>query len=278
MSIRPAWWMTLQALTIPLLRRLLRENQKSVVGRLSGKLINPVMRGRNFNITYLPVNRNIAGIGEMLVPQAVLREAVKQSAHRAIIKRCTCRDGGKCENHPVELGCLLMGEGAAEIDTGVSRHVSVEEALEHVDRCVENGLTPFVGRFKADDYIWGVRDRGRLLTVCFCCRCCCVIKNHVRDLPPATWNSVFKLKGLRIETDRDACTGCGKCVEACFMGARKLENQKIVHDPSLCKGCGQCLTVCPEGAVHAEVSNLEAAVAEVWGRIDNLIDYRSIGR
>ena len=167
MSIRPAWWMTLQASMMPLVNKMLRETRTTVLGKLSGLFTVPLLSGKNFNITYLPINQQITGVGESLLPHLVLIELVKQSAHRAIIKRCTCRDGNRCEHHPIELGCLLLGEGAAEIDTGVSRHVSVDEALDHVDQCISSGLTPFTGRFKADDYIWGVRDRGKLLTRLF---------------------------------------------------------------------------------------------------------------
>ena len=147
--------MSIQAFLFPFVRKLLRETQTTSLGRFSGRLTIPVLSGKNFDITYLPVNQQITGTGDSLVPDRVLKEIIRRSAHRIIIKRCTCRDGNQCKNHPIELGCMLLGEGSKEIDTGVSRHVGVDEALEHVDRCVENGLVPFVGRFKADNYIWG---------------------------------------------------------------------------------------------------------------------------
>ena len=170
---------------------------------------------------------------------------------------------------------MLLGEGSKEIDTGVCRHVSIDEALAHVDQCIESGLIPFVGRFKADDYLWGVKDRGKLLTVCFCCRCCCVIQNAIKYLPDVSKNSVIKLEGLQIITDPERCTACGECVSACFMGARILTDDRIVYNSDLCKGCGKCISVCPEKAVSADVADIEASVAEVSGRIDSLIDYRS---
>ena len=274
MSIRPQWWMSLQAFFVPFARKLLQETQTTLLGRLSGRFSVPLLSGKNFNITYLPINESISGVGETLVPHMVLREIVKQSANRALIKKCTCRDGYKCKNHPIELGCMLLGEGSKEIDTGVSRHVSIDEALAHVDKCVESGLIPFVGRFKADDYLWGVKDRGKLLTVCFCCRCCCVIQNSIKYLPDVSKDSVIKLKGLRIETDPESCTACGECVSICFMGARTLKDDRILYNSALCKGCGKCISVCPENAISADVADFEESVAEVTGRIDSLIDYR----
>lgn len=273
MSIRPEWWMSLQAFLFPFIQKLLRETQTTLLGRLSGLLTIPVLSGKNFDITYLPIHQKISGGGDALLPRKVLQEIIRRSAHRTIIKKCTCRDGNQCKSHPIELGCLLLGEGSREIDIGVSRHVGVDEALEHVDQCIENGLVPFVGRFKADNYIWGVRDQGKLLTVCFCCRCCCIIQNSVKYLPDVTKESVVKLKGLIIETDHSLCNTCSRCVEVCFIGARSLQNGTIVYDAGLCKGCGHCVAVCQESAIQATVSDLEEAVADVLDRIERLITY-----
>lgn len=273
MSIRPAWWMSIQAFFFPYVRKLLQESQTTVMGRLSSRISVPLLSGKNLNITYLPINKRINGIGESVVPHRVLRDIVKQSANRALIKKCTCRDGFKCSNHPVELGCLLLGEGSKEIDTGVSRHVSVDEALTHVDKCIESGLIPFVGRFKADDYLWGVKDRGKLLTVCFCCSCCCVLKNSIKHLPAVSKDSVIKLKGLQIETDQTKCTACGECVDACFMEARTLHDGRILYNSALCKGCGKCMSTCPENAISMDVANIDEAVDDVLQRVRARIDY-----
>ncbi len=196
--------MLIQALFFPLTRRILQGTQTTSIGKLISRISVPLLSGKNFHITYLPVNERIEGADSTMVPQLVLEEIVRSSAHRVIIRRCTCRDGNQCGNHPIGLACLLMGEGAREVDPAVGRHVSVEEALSHVRQCIEDGLIPFVGRFKADNLLWGVKDRGKLLTVCFCCSCCCMIMNTIRYMPQISHERIVKLKGLKIIVDMNS--------------------------------------------------------------------------
>lgn len=53
--------------------------------------------------------------------------------------------------------------------------------------------------------------------------------------------------------DKEACTWCGKCAEACPFSAIEQveENGKSIAkvNSSVCKGCGMCLPVCPENAL-----------------------------
>ncbi|MCX5878675.1 MAG: 4Fe-4S binding protein, partial [Deltaproteobacteria bacterium] len=55
------------------------------------------------------------------------------------------------------------------------------------------------------------------------------------------------------DTDKDACTGCGQCVEICPVQALRLEGDLPVVDEAWCMGCGVCATVCPADAVRIEV-------------------------
>ncbi len=87
-----------------------------------------------------------------------LADLIGRSAHRAIIHQCTCRLDRGCADHDTGIGCMLLGDGAAEIDGRIARHVSTREALDHLDRALEDGLMPLVGRAPIDNsYLGGAK-------------------------------------------------------------------------------------------------------------------------
>jgi NAD-dependent dihydropyrimidine dehydrogenase PreA subunit len=49
--------------------------------------------------------------------------------------------------------------------------------------------------------------------------------------------------------DSLVCTGCGKCIAVCPMGAIEMENQSAFIVEDRCVGCGRCLTVCSFSAI-----------------------------
>ena len=272
MSKRPGWWLTVIAKIWPITWLSARWTQLPLIGPIVKVLALPTFSKKNLNISYIPVNRDIRGAGSSFLPSMVVEELISRSSHWAIIKRCTCRDAVQCREHPIDYGCIFLGEGAGEIDSRIAEHVTAEEAISHLRRALDDGLIPLIGRVKIDNYIWGVRDRGRLLTICLCCRCCCTILNSGRYLPQEAADSLVRLKGLRIRINPDSCNRCESCVQECFMGAMVLDEGELRWDENRCKGCGRCISACPEGALHAEVEDLDVAVDEVMGRITRMID------
>lgn len=249
--------------------------QWPIVGGLIAKIAMPLMSEKNFNVTHIPVNTEISGVDSSYLPTLVLEELINRSAHRVIIKRCTCRDERKCTNHSIEAGCIQLGAGTEEIDPRIADHVGIEEALDHMRACVGDGLLPMVGRVKVDNLIWGVKDRGKLLAVCFCCRCCCTVLNSGKYLPHDVADRIVRLKGLEIYTDHQKCTSCETCVKSCFMDALSVKNGRIIRDNDLCKGCGLCVSGCLENAVYPEIRDIEEAIMELHTRIRERIDFET---
>ena len=52
-----------------------------------------------------------------------------------------------------------------------------------------------------------------------------------------------------ISVDRQACNGCGLCVESCPTGALQLVDDLIQVESNLCEECYACVDVCPQEAL-----------------------------
>ncbi len=52
--------------------------------------------------------------------------------------------------------------------------------------------------------------------------------------------------------DKEKCTGCGECVEACPLDAIELQDGLAVVDEDTCSDCGACVDVCPVEAIAVE--------------------------
>jgi len=237
-----------------------------LLGKLVVKIRSRAMKPGNFNISYLPVNAEVETVNTPL-PVMILEKVIKDSSYRTIIHRCTCREAIGCSNYDMNIGCLHIGEATREEDYTVATHVSIEEALAHMQRAVDAGLVPFIGHAAGDNTIWNVPADQPFITVCFCCPCCCTILYGYKYLPQEVQANYYCLQGISIALDNNKCEGCGECVKNCFTGAISLSQGKAEYDSSLCKGCGLCAKVCPQGAFQVEVEDLEAATNELYSRL-----------
>lgn len=200
----------------------------------------------------LPINETIQP-GSVAMPPAVLKELITRAGHLHVLDICPCRLGNGCTNHPHDLGCLLLGETGLDVVPQMSRPVTQDEALAHVDRAIGSGLVPMIARMRADNYLFLTPDRHTLIAACFCCHCCCGLSS-CRLVQPAKLGEIFhKPEGLVIEVS-DRCIGCGACMETCYMQAIRIENGRARHGDR-CLGCGRCAGTCPRGAVDIRLTD-----------------------
>lgn len=232
-----------------------------------------IARESAFKGSFIPVDEFIETPPSVAPPRELIADFITRACHRTIINFCPCRSGEGCRKHPADLGCILLGDGARDVHPEVGRSATVEEALAHMERGLESGLLPLVGHFLIDKVVFGVRDYSRLLTVCFCCPCCCIVRSEMRGLAGAFPRSLVPLEGIRLEVNEE-CVGCGECVPVCPVANVSLEAGKAVMG-TMCLGCGTCARSCTRGNIRVRIEPGTAFAEEARRRIESGVDIES---
>jgi ferredoxin len=212
-------------------------------------------RKRN-NFRFIPMNEDLKVPESAPLPISILDRFIEEASHRVIITGgCPCRTVCGCENYSSDTGCLFLGDSAVEMPQSLSREVSVEEAKAHAKMAIDSGLVPIIGKVAMDNTVFMVKDRKRLVSVCFCCECCC-ISRHTRNMKLDDMDAIFKrLDGISLEVTDD-CSGCRKCVDACYVGAMSVPYGRA-QIGDFCRACGRCVTVCPKDAIKIRIEDPE---------------------
>lgn len=174
-----------------------------------------------------------------VMPIDIVSEMVKAQPLIAIAD-CYCRATekvmGKDCGHLMET-CFCFNDLAESlIDCGTARKIEVDEALDILRKCEEQGLIHFIDNAE-----------GELRGLCNCCACSCImIKTFQRSGPTSSGTP----SRFIISLNNDKCISCGLCVKTCQMAALSLKDSMLQLYKDKCFGCGQCVSRCPEGAIQ----------------------------
>lgn len=228
------------------------------------------------NLTVLPkesiievkLDKTMKPPDSTVLPSQVVEHFIRKTSYRFIMNFCICREAMDCKNHPIELGCLFLGEAARGINPELGREATIKQALAHVQKCRDQGLIHMIGRDKIDETWLGVGSKGQLLTICNCCSCCCLWK-MLSELDQKISSKVKRMPGVEVLVTKK-CTGCGTCIEHCFVHAIAIQNGKAIINDT-CKGCGRCAESCPNKAIQITIND-EQFIKKTIDRVESSVD------
>jgi ferredoxin len=184
---------------------------------------------------------------ERVVPFAEARDVVLTAAPSITLAPCACRAvakglgeyDGTCGSTD---SCIYVGDPIAEFVARKqpgARAVAPDEALSVLERAAKAGNI---------HTIW-FKDAagGRMYAICNCCSCCCIGMKAGR-----AGFSPIAASGYLAYVERECCTGCGSCVDACMFHAVAIDDGTATVDAAACMGCGVCVSVCPALAITCD--------------------------
>ena len=217
------------------------------------------------NMIEIPIEKKIDAPSNFILPKDIMFALIDKAACTGIIHTCSCRTSAKCKDYPQDIACVVMGSTVETLDPAIGRIVSKDEAKEHVVKALDLGLFPAISHYSRDAQMYSL-EFEKLLTLCFCCDCCCTIRNTVKatdGLDNSFFSNTHKLPFVHIELDLDKCTGCRKCEDICMANAIVFEDGKPTLIEDKCKGCGKCALVCDAYTVCYETDDLNKIIDEM---------------
>ena len=225
--------------------------------------------------SYIPINQSLGTTENEILPTRVFENFFAKASNIVILNDCPCRVYEQCEDHDHSIGCMHLGDDTLKIlvtpDRG--RIISKEEAMETLERAVEDGLIPLLGRQKGEARGMGVPDTGHFMSMCFCCSCCCI--NAKVATHGSTGNMLkrtfHRMEGVTLEVDDEACNGCEYCLDVCVFNGMKMIDGIASIDQDRCLGCGRCESECPIDAISISIDE-RSRVNELIETLESYVD------
>ncbi len=177
---------------------------------------------------------------EQVIPYPIARDLILKGPPDMAVYECACRNAQSNPCQPTQV-CMVIGQPFVDFmlehNPKRSRRLTQQEALDLLEAEHERGHLHSA---------W-FKDAclNRFYAICNCCKCCCggiyaMTKYGIPMVAPS---------GYVAYTDKDLCTGCGTCADACPFGALSVEGDESVLNWEKCMGCGVCVEKCPNDAI-----------------------------
>lgn len=165
------------------------------------------------------------------------------------LSTCYCRHKGAHLGHPCEFPeevCTSLQPAADySIRHGFARAASATELLEVLAACREQGLVQI-----------GDNVQRNPIYICHCCGCHC---GQLLAISRFGLTRAVRTSPRIAAIDVQACSGCGRCLRRCPVGALSLgplpretgqaARLAAVVDEDVCLGCGVCHRACTRQAI-----------------------------
>lgn len=195
-------------------------------------------------IKVLPIGQPIDIADEFVLPSQTVEEIINKFEDIAV-GYCFCRQrhkslGNECATQAPTMNCFTFGKSARHtVSNGFAKKVDKKEALKILKEAESAGLI-----HKA--FHPASKESKPETSICNCCKDCCDVFRLWREGTLPLINSTYHLSLI----DREACSGCGICVDWCPTDAITLDDDGLAQrDESACLGCGVCARFCPEEAI-----------------------------
>ena len=130
---RPIWFVKLLKKAFPGVKNIAKLTRIPILGKIFDLLLF-----KGDEIIYLlqdkaiQVNQEVESPTDLVLPSQVLKYFIEKANYHWIMNFCICRSSMKCQNYPIELGCLFLGKAVLDINPKLGRLVSKEEAYKEV--------------------------------------------------------------------------------------------------------------------------------------------------